>query len=135
MVHTLADDFTQEVARLCRVEVTQSQWEAYLDAHIPRVHTTTGLPLTGRSQTMADTKRDSLTTLYASDPQVSPWGGTAHGVLQTINTYEHHEGVVRGERAERNGLKTINGDFGPLGRTTWKTLNAVLEQPLPALSA
>jgi len=135
MVHTLADDFAAEVARLCQVKVTPSQWKAFLDAHIPRVHTTTGLPLTGRSQTMADTKRDSLTTLYASDPQVSPWAGTAHGVLQTINTYEHHAGVVRGERAERNGLKTINGDFGRLDRTTWKTLNAILEQPLTALTA
>ena len=36
MVHTLADDFTQEVARLCRVEGTHSRWEAFLDAHIPR---------------------------------------------------------------------------------------------------
>ena len=52
-----------------------------------------------------------------------------------VNTYEHHEGVVRGERAERNGLKTINGDFGRLDRTTWKTLNAILERPLPALTA
>jgi len=49
---------------------------------------------------MADTKRDSLTTLYRSDPRVSPWAGTAHGVLQAVNTYEHHEGVVRGERAD-----------------------------------
>jgi len=72
MVHTLADDFAQEGARLCCVEVTQSRWEAFLDAHIPRVHTATGLPLTGRSQTMADTKRDSLTTLYRADPRVSP---------------------------------------------------------------
>jgi len=135
MVHTLADDFAAEVAELCCVEVTQSQWEAFLDAHIPRVHTTTGLPLTGRSQTMADTKRDSLTTLYRSDPRVSPWAGTAHGVLQAVNTYEHHEGVVRGERGERNGLKTITGDFGRLDRTTWKTLIAILEQPLPALTA
>jgi len=31
---------------------------------------------------MADTKRDSLTTLYRADPRVSPWAGTAHGVLQ-----------------------------------------------------
>ncbi len=84
---------------------------------------------------MADTKRDSLTTLYASDPRVSPWAGTAHGVLQAVNTYEHHEGVVRGERAERNGLKTITGDFGRLDRTTWKTLTAILDQPLPALTA
>jgi len=46
-----------------------------------------------------------------------------------------HEGVVRGDRAERNGLKTITGDFGRLDRTTWKTLTAILEQPLPALTA
>jgi len=129
MVYRLADDFAQEVARLCRVEVTRSQWQAFLDAHVPRVQTVTGLPLTGRSQTMADTKRDSLTTLYRSDPRVSPWAGTAHGVLQAVNTYEHHEGVVRGERAERNGLKTITGDFGRLDRTTWKTLTAILNRP------
>ncbi len=72
MVHTLADDFSREVARLCQVEVTPSKWEAFLDAHVPRVHTATGLPLTGRSQTMADTKRDSLTTLYRADPVHSP---------------------------------------------------------------
>lgn len=27
---------------------------------------------------------------------VASWAGTAHGVLQAINTYEHHEGTVRG---------------------------------------
>ena len=129
MVYSLADDFAQEVARLCQVEVTPSQWAAFLDAHIPRVHASTGLPLAGRSQTMADTKRDGLTTLYASDPRVAPWAGTAHGVLQAVNTYEHHEGVVRGERAERNGLKTITGDFGRLDRSTWKTLTAILNRP------
>jgi len=74
MVHSLADDFAQEVARLCRMEVTPIQWKAFLDAHIPRVHTTTGLPLTGRSLTTADRKRDTLTTLYRADPRVSPWG-------------------------------------------------------------
>jgi len=35
MVHTLADDFAQEVAKLSQVEVTHSQWEAFLEAHIP----------------------------------------------------------------------------------------------------
>jgi len=32
-----------------------------------------------------------------------------------------------GSRAERNGLKTINGDFDRLDRTTWTTLRAVLD--------
>ncbi len=134
MVHTLADDFAQEVARLCRVEVTHSQWEAFLDAHIPR-HDDEGTALTGRSLRTADRKWDTLAELYRADPRVSPWAGTAHGVLQAVNTYEHHEGVVRGQRAERNGLKTITGDFGRLDRTTWNTLNAILGQPLPALTA
>jgi len=127
MVHTLADDFAQEVARLCQVEVTHSQWKAFLDAHIPRVHATTGQPLIGRSQTMADTKRDSLTTLYASDPRVSPWAGTAHGVLQAVSTYNQHQATVRGgSRAERNSLKTITGDFGRLDRQSWRTLQPLL---------
>ncbi len=72
MVHTLADDFAQEVARLCRVEVTPSQWEAFLDAHIPRVHTTTGLPLTGRSHTMADTKRTASLRSTGPTPGCRP---------------------------------------------------------------
>ncbi len=53
MVHTLADGFAQEVARLCQVEVTPSQWETFLDAHIPR-HDNDGTALTGRSLTTAD---------------------------------------------------------------------------------
>ncbi len=36
MVHILTDDFASEVARLSCVEVTQSQWETFLDAHFPR---------------------------------------------------------------------------------------------------
>jgi len=58
--------------------------------------------------------------------RVAPWAGTAHGVLQAVNTYDAHEGIVRGSRAERNGLKTITGDFGQLDRNTWRTLRGVL---------
>lgn len=57
---------------------------------------------------------------------MSPWTGTAHGVLQAVNTYEHHQGVIRGERAERNGLKTVIGDFGRLNRKSWQTLRPIL---------
>ncbi len=71
--------------------------------------------------------QDTLAGLYRSDPRVSPWTGTAHGVLQSVNTYEHHEGVVRGDRGERNGLKTLTGDFGRLDRKTWQTLRTVLD--------
>ena len=128
MVHTLADDFAQEVARLCCVEVTQSRWEAFLDAHIPRVHTTTGLPLTGRSQTMADTKRTASPRSTGPTPECRP------GPALPTASYRPSppastttEGVVRGgSRAERNSLKTITGDFGRLDRQSWHTLQPLL---------
>lgn len=53
--------------------------------------------------------------------------GTVHGVVQAANTYEHHKGTVRaGQRAERNMLRAITGDFGKLDRTTLSTLTKVL---------
>lgn len=126
MVHTLAEDFAVEVAALCATDVTSRQWQQFLDQHVPRTDDV-GKPLEGRSRTLADAKRDTLNQLYRNDPRVAPWSGTAHGVLQALNTYEHHAGTIRGNRPERNGLKTINGDFDRLDRTTWTTLRTVLD--------
>jgi phage/plasmid-like protein (TIGR03299 family) len=127
MVHSLADEFAAEVAQFCAIGVTPGQWDRFLDVQVPRIDTKSGQPLAGRSLTLADNKRDSLDRLYRSDLRVAPWAGTAHGVLQAVNTFESHEGIVRGgSRAERNGLKTINGDFGRLDRSTWRSLEGVL---------
>ena len=42
MVHTLADDFAAEVEQLCNTTVTDAQWTAFLDRHVPRVEIRTG---------------------------------------------------------------------------------------------
>ena len=127
MIHTLAEDFTREVQLLCATPVRDRDWQAFLDAHIPQV-TPTGQPLTGRALTTSDRKRETLQRLWTSDPRVSPWTGTAHGVLQAVNTYDHHEGVVRGTgRAERNSLKTLTDGYRDLDRTTLQTLTRVLQ--------
>jgi phage/plasmid-like protein (TIGR03299 family) len=126
IVHTLADEFAAEVAQLCATPVSAAQWGRFLDLAVPRTDSQ-GQPLTGRSLTTADAKRAALQRLYAFDERVAPWAGTAHGVLQAVNTYEHHEGTVRGAtRAERNMLRTISGDFGQVDRTSWATLERVL---------
>ena len=126
MVHTLADDFAREVATLCATTVTTTQWDRFLDAHVPRTDQM-GQPLKGRSQTMADRKRDILNRLYQYDDRVAPWAGTAQGVVKAVNTYEHHEGAVRSAtRPERNMLRAVTGDFGRLDRSTLETLQRVL---------
>jgi phage/plasmid-like protein (TIGR03299 family) len=127
MVHTLADEFAAELAQLCATDVTTRQWARFLDAHVPRTDAKTELPLTGRALTMAEHKRQTLQDMYRTDPRVAPWAGTAHGVIQAVNTYETHEAIVRGgSRAERNSLKTITGDFGRLDRNTWRAVQQVL---------
>jgi phage/plasmid-like protein (TIGR03299 family) len=126
MVHTIAEDFAQEIARLCQTIVRQDQWAKFLDVYVSR-YDERGVPLKGRALTMADNKREMLQRLYSHDHRVAPWAGTAHGVLAAVNTYEHHEGIVRGAtRPERNMLRTVTGDFARVDRDTLKVLDAVL---------
>jgi hypothetical protein len=126
MVFTLAEDFAAEVAELCATPVTTSQWHGFLDLQVPRVDKD-GKPLDGRALTIADKKRSALERLWTHDARVAPWAHTAHGVLQAVNTYEHHEGTIRGaDRAERNQLRAITGEFANIDRTSWSTLSKVL---------
>jgi phage/plasmid-like protein (TIGR03299 family) len=125
MVHTLADEFAAEVKQLCETKVSDEQWKTFLEAHVPDVDDK-GAKLEGRSLTIAANKRAALRKLYSLDLRVAPWAGTAHGVLQAVNTYEHHENSVRGgDRAERNMLRAVTGEFGNIDRGTWSTLNKV----------
>lgn len=129
MIHSLADDFAAEIEALCATTVTSEEWNRFLDVYVPDRHRD-GRPLSKRATTLAESKRDALKQLYRSDPRVAPWSGTAHGVVQAVNTYEHHVATVRGtERAERNMLRSISGDFGKLDRETLAAL-AEVRQPL-----
>jgi hypothetical protein len=106
-----------------------SKYSKFLDQMVPR-HDAERAPLTGRAQTLAEQKRTRLSDLYRLDPRAAPWVGTAFGVLQAFNTYEHHDATVRStSRADRNQLRTVTGAFGQLDRATWRTLSAVLERP------
>lgn len=126
LVHTAADAFADQIRTLCRLEVSQAAYGRFLDAWVPRSDAQ-GVPLSGRALTLADKKRDELTRLWTSDPMVAPWQGTAHGVLQAVNTYEHHARPVRGaSRAERNMLRTVTGDFADIDQTAYAALTQVL---------
>src|SRR5215475_14511724 len=121
VVHTIAGEFAAEVARLTRTTVTDRQWAAFLDAHTPVP------PEPGRSRTAAERRREALGRLWNHDARVTPWRGTAWGVVQAVNTYVHHEQSVRGAgRAERNMQRAVDGGIDQLDTTTLNTLHTVL---------
>lgn len=126
IVYSTADEFTAQVAEMCATSVSRRQWGRFLDLWVPVVDKH-GEKLTGKSLTLAGRKRDQLHRLWDYDPRVSPWAGTAHGVIQAVNTYEHHDKPVRGAfRGERNMLRTVTGDFTTVDRTAAATLTKVL---------
>lgn len=127
MIHTIADDFAAEVKALCEIDVSDRAWSAFLDAHMPLV-TSTGEPKTKNARTIAENQRESLVKLWNHDVRVTPWRGTAFGVLQAVNTYVHHESTVRGaSRAERNMDKAIMGEFDALDQQTIATLTRAMD--------
>lgn len=117
LVHTIADDFAAEVAELTSVAVSAGDWARFLDelAPIPDED--------GRARTLAVSKRESLQRLWNHDTRVAPWRGTAFGVMQAVNTFTHHEAIVRGMvRSERNMLRAATGDIDALDRHSVQTI-------------
>lgn len=126
LIHSAADGFAEEVRELCATTVTDRQWSAFLDAYSPMTDNR-GIALEGRSRTMSETMRDTMSRLYRHDTRVSPWAGTAFGVVQCVNTYNHHERIVRGaSRVERNLLNAIDGTTDQYDSEARAILNKVL---------
>lgn len=126
LVHTTADAFAAEIAALCRIEVDRRTWDRFLDSWVPTTDDG-GHALGPRAARFAERKREALAGLYRHDDRVEPWGGTAHAVLQAVNTYEHHVSPVRGtSRPERNMLRAVTGDFAAVDTAAWQVLSRVL---------
>lgn len=110
IVHTIADDFAKEVTRLATWKVSTREFNLVLDAIVPIPEVPAGKTTT-RGFTLATNKQDELRRLYKSDVRVAPWKGTALGVLQAFNTYEHHLASRKGgaHRAQVNMLRAVDG--------------------------
>lgn len=120
LVHVLADDFADQIQRLCHVEVPEARWREFLYTYAPDKDSQ-------RSRSIAAGKRDELTRLWNHDTRVAPWKNTAWGVVQAINTFHHHFGTVRGTtRPERNMTRAVTGDIDTLDQRTMTTLNTIL---------
>lgn len=142
IVHSMTEDYSAELDKLLSQKVTTRQFDKFLN--LPNIITKEGgipepdyarregsdelITLNQKAITMAERRRDALVYTYNHDERVSPWKGTAFGVLQAVNTFDHHESRVnKGTvRLERNMHRAATGYYDKLDRDTYKALQSVL---------
>lgn len=125
IIHEDSADFAAEVAELCQWHVNGKQWNLLLREVIPIEDDAKAAAIT-----RAENTRDALTDLWGNHIAVSPWKGTAFGVLQAFNTYRHHYRGMRGDawnggKAERNMFSAIKGENAEADTALLKALTLV----------
>lgn len=106
-----AEAFVAEIEALSSQKVTDAQFGKVLDNLIP----VSADDMSKMALTKAEGKRERIWAMYRNDMRCAPWTGTAFGVVQTFNTWSHHEKALRKSngrdtvRAERNMLSAIDG--------------------------
>lgn len=104
IIHSVADEFTEQVNALVDQTVTDMQWEEFVGKWAGSDSDSQ------RAMTIAQNRQDVLRTLWTEDERVAPWKNTAYGVLAMVNTYGHHYKTVKNvTRAERNIANMIDG--------------------------
>ena len=126
IIHTTADEIEAEFAELCRIDVTDRQFSDIISA---LTDPPKGKEPTKNSITIKEKKMGELSQLWNNDNRVSPWKGTGYGVIQALNTWEHHYKGTRGgtSLAERNMIATINGDIEKNDTETYRVMMSVLD--------
>jgi len=106
IVHVASDELVAEIERLSNIQVNDFQFDRIVKKLVP-VPT---LELSNQASiTRANNKTERLRALWNKDERVTPWKGTALGVVQAWNTYSHHYTGKPEKRAERNMVNALNG--------------------------
>lgn len=116
LIMSQAAAFDEEVKQLLSWKVPTNIFSRWLDEMIPEKGKD-GHLLNGAALTRVEKKREGMVGMWNNDPRVSPWNGTALGVLQLNNTWNHHNTAITkatAHRVERNMINTISGKTGEL---------------------
>ena len=111
------DELSREIDQFVELQVTDAQWENFLDTYKAGQFNTMqkdNTIKTGRGFTLAEHGREAMNNLWHHDLRVAPWNGTGFGVFQAASTYQQHVATVKGikdngGRAARNYEKMISG--------------------------
>lgn len=117
------DQFMADVQRLVRTPVTNRQFEKVLDIKMPLA----GEDASKAAKTRSENRRASVKGLYHNSPMVSPWAGTAWGVVQAFNTDRHYGGTVKMvTRTERIFERALTSDISSGDTETIEAIDRVL---------
>lgn len=114
------DEFDQAVRKLTSEYVDDATWGEFV-----RALTGVEKKPEGRAKTMAENQVATLNRMWNEDERVAPWRNSAWGVVSAVNTASHHEFTVKGDRDERNALRTIDGAWEKLDSRTLSVLAEV----------
>jgi len=123
IVFSMTEDIVSEIDALSDIEVSDRQWNEIVSRLIP---INVGEDSDKKSTTRLQNKRDAIRDLYINNPMVSPWSGTALGVLQAFNTFAHHVNGKDENRVERNALRAINGKIQESDQEVLRVINDVV---------
>jgi len=122
LVEQAGDEFDAELRRLLDEHVSDERWADFTKAYSGFDEDAED----GRGKTIAEGKIATLNRLWTVDERVAPWKNTAYGVVAAVNTAVHHEFTVRGaERAERNALRELTGEWAKIDTSTLDLLAQV----------
>lgn len=121
LINESIDDVEREIRKLTSIEVTREQFDNIVKG---LVNPDQGKPLSKTGETLAAKKTEQITAMYLNDERVSPWNGTAFGVVQAFNTWSQHEKPVRGNTilAERNMVDAVKGNVEKEDNVTWAAI-------------
>jgi phage/plasmid-like protein (TIGR03299 family) len=109
LIETEQEAFAAEIDTLCRRPVSEAQFQKFLATLVPLPEKNdldiNKRDYSTRTATIAARKREALNELYRQDGRVAPWQGTAFGVLQAVNTYQHH--IAPQRKAESRYLRNM----------------------------
>jgi phage/plasmid-like protein (TIGR03299 family) len=120
IIHEYTDELMLELERLSTQQVTDREFTAIIEHLVPLA---TDIDVRPQVKARVENKQELLRHLYANDPMVAPWKGTALGVLQMWNTYNHHYAGNDKTRVERNMLNGINGKTSEQDGFVLNTIN------------
>lgn len=123
VVFQMGENIVAEIERLGSITVTDREWDAIVNRLMP-IGVAGDVPQHAISK--MENKQELIRQMYKTDPRISPWQGSALGVLQAFNTYTHHVAGSDKNRAERNALNAIKNNSQQADNKVMSVINELV---------